>query len=66
MPSKCGAGKSRGLGIAGEVFGRDEALPLMRPARQPAEHVFGADDGQRPCFERAVDCREDRETSRAH
>src|SRR4029079_7563254 len=59
-------GKSRSLGIASEVFRRDEAVPLMRPARQPAEHVFGAYDGQWPGFERAVDCRKDREAAWAH
>src|SRR5262249_16386856 len=38
-----------------ELVRRDELVPLMRAARQPAQHVFGAHDGEREALQRAVD-----------
>src|SRR6185437_921473 len=42
-----------------ELARRHELVPLMRAARQPAQHIFGADDGERETLERAVERRRD-------
>src|SRR5262245_51663361 len=49
-----------------ELVGSDELLPLVRAARQPAQHVFGADDRQCKALERAVERRRDHEAARLH
>src|SRR5262249_17878697 len=38
-----------------ELVRGHELVPLMRAARQPAQHVFGPDDREREALERAVD-----------
>src|ERR1700686_4042081 len=37
-----------------EFVGGDEFVPLMGAARQPAQHIFGADDGERKAYPVAV------------
>ena len=41
-----------------EFVGGDELVPLMGAARQPAQHVFGADDGERKALPVAVQGRD--------
>src|SRR6185312_12747150 len=43
----------------GQLRGVQESAPVMRAARQPAQHIFRADDGEREGFERAVERRRD-------
>src|ERR671936_446860 len=47
-----------------ELVRRDELVPSVRTARQPAQNVFGADDRQGEALERAVERGGDHEASR--
>jgi hypothetical protein len=49
-----------------ELVRGDELVPLMGAARQPAQHVFGTDDGQGKAFERAVERGDDHQAGRLH
>src|SRR6202011_3255953 len=49
-----------------EFGGRDELVPPMRAARQPAQYIFGADDGKREALERAVEGRRDHQPAGRH
>src|SRR5919204_6393509 len=47
-----------------ELVRRDGLVPSVRTARQPAQHVFGADDRQGEALERAVERGGDHDSSR--
>src|SRR5450756_188107 len=53
-----GDGELVGLQVALELVGGDEFVPLMGAARQPAQDVFGADDGERKALPVAVQGRD--------
>jgi hypothetical protein len=65
-PLAHGRPQTRRLEVAGELLRRDEAVPLMRAHRQPAQHILGADDGEQVGLQRAVDGREQHQASRPH
>src|SRR5262245_29844072 len=44
----------------------DEPVPAMGADRQPAQHVFGADDGKHVGLERAIDGGEQHQSARAY
>ena len=44
--------------------GLSELVPLMGAARQPAQHVFGADDGERKALPVTVQCRDHHHAAR--
>src|ERR1700694_5553285 len=44
--------------VTGEFVGGDELVPLMGAARQPAQYILGADDGERKALPVAVDGRD--------
>jgi hypothetical protein len=51
----------------GFKFGRgDEFFPLMRALRQPAQNIFGPDDGECKAFQRAVQGCHDKQPARTH
>src|SRR5262245_26000735 len=49
-----------------ELVRSDEFVPLVGAAREPAQHVFGADDRQCKALERAVEGCRDHEPARLH
>ena len=59
------AGRCCSIAISSS-FGRDELVPLMGAARQPAQHVFGADDREREALQRAVERRRDHQPAGLH
>ena len=48
-----------------QFVGGDELVPLMGAARQPAQHIFGADDGKRKALPVAVQGRDHHHARRA-
>jgi hypothetical protein len=52
------APQARGAGEAGELERRDELLPAVRSRLEPAQDIFGADNGEGETPQGAVDGRD--------
>ncbi len=44
-----------------QFLGRDELLPAVGAGLEPAQHIFGPDDGERKALQRAVEGRGEEE-----
>ncbi len=64
MPRRLTRLKPAARAKAGELDRGHELLPAVRSRLEPAQHIFGPDDGEREALERAVEGRSEKKAAR--
>ena len=56
--------KPRIFELGSKLVRANKTIPVMRPGRQPTEHIFRSDLGERQAFQSSVQRRDDHEAAR--